>query len=398
MVNATSAPTSRIGRIKVVVFCLSMMGMAALAIIPSYASIAQTFKASNTMVQMLTSLPNLTMMLAGLSIGKLTQGRFSNKTVAVGAIALIVIGGLLPLAFHTSMGLLLIFSALVGFGQGLTTNLVQVLITNELPDDQREGTMGQSTTFTNIGGMIFMSGGGWLGAHYWVNNYWIYVVPAIVLVIVLVTLPNDPPVRSATTTTTRQPLSRFVWWVILLAFFSMMLNNVLNNNISMFIAQHHFGSTAVAGYAGTVGLLGGMLCGLLVGALAKVAKRYTIVISFALCAAAFLLIGMGNSLATAFIGAFLNGASFSIAMAQYPYLISLVTNRQSVAVAIGFYTALYSVGGVVSPIVMNPLAKFAGNGSLMNIFTVTGGLALVMAVIVLVTGFQRRLIASVESV
>lgn len=372
-----------------------MMGMAALAIIPSYATIAQTFKASNTMVQMLTSLPNLTMMLAGLAIGQLTRGRVANKTIAVGAILLIVSGGLLPLLFHTSMTILLIFSALVGFGQGLTTNLVQVLITNELPENQRQTTMGQSTTFTNIGGMIFMSGGGWLSTHYWVDNYWIYAFAAVILIIIIVTLPNDAPSPTSSTgaqlQTSRTALSPYVWLVTLLTFFSMMLNNVLNNNISLFIANHHFGSTAVAGYASTVGLLGGMLCGLLVGSLARWFPNHTIMLSFTLCALAFLIIGLGNSLIAAFIGAFLNGAAFSISMAQSPYLISIVTTRNTVAIAIGFYTAFYSVGGVISPIVMNPLAKIAGDSSNFNIFTLTGIMALAIAVIVWLSGFQRHL-------
>ncbi|WP_436669948.1 hypothetical protein [Lactiplantibacillus plantarum] len=56
---------SYVSKTRIGVLAVSSMGMAALAITPSYAAIASNFSLSNTSVQMLTSLPNLFMMLAG---------------------------------------------------------------------------------------------------------------------------------------------------------------------------------------------------------------------------------------------------------------------------------------------------------------------------------------------
>lgn len=61
-----------ISKTRIGVLTVSAMGMASLAITPSYAAIAKFFALNNTSVQMLTSLPNLFMMLAGIAVGRLT--------------------------------------------------------------------------------------------------------------------------------------------------------------------------------------------------------------------------------------------------------------------------------------------------------------------------------------
>lgn len=131
-----------VSKTRIGVLAVSSMGMAALAITPSYAAIAKTFALSNTSVQMLTSLPNLFMMIAGLIIGKLTASKINLKTLTISAIILVVIGGFMPLAFHTSFMFLLFCSCLVGLGQGACTNLSQVLISQMLPEKERQSTMG----------------------------------------------------------------------------------------------------------------------------------------------------------------------------------------------------------------------------------------------------------------
>jgi len=182
-----------ISKTRIGVLAVSTMGMAALAITPSYAAIAKNFALSNTSVQMLTSLPNLFMMLAGLIIGKLTASKINLKTLTISAIVLVVIGGFLPLAFHTSFAFLLLCSCLVGLGQGACTNLSQVLISQMLPEKERQSTMGLTTTFTNIGGIIFIMGGGQLAAtNTWVNNYWIYIFSLLVLIVTLALVPFHP--------------------------------------------------------------------------------------------------------------------------------------------------------------------------------------------------------------
>ncbi|MCX8735721.1 MFS transporter [Lactobacillus sp. B4026] len=385
-----------VSKTRIGVLAVSMMGMAALAITPSYAAIARTFSLTNTGVQMLTSLPNLFMMLAGIIIGKLTASRFNLKNLTLLAILLVTIGGLLPLAFHTNFAFLVFCSCLVGLGQGACTNLTQVLISQILPKKERESTMGLSTTFINIGGVVFIMGGGQLASmNSWVNNYWIYLFSLLILLVVLVLLPFRPKVleqNQADGLSTKIVLNKYVFYSALWAFLTMLLNNVLNNNISLFVVHEHLGATTQAAFTSTISLIGGMLCGLI----GKRFKYSSIALSFFIYGLAYLLIGVFHSLLIVFVGSFLVGAAMSIAMGQFPYLISISVADNSVSMALGIYVAIYSVGGVISPFVINPLTSLVKNMGL-NVFSVSGILALVIGCVCLLAKYQKNLVNNAQA-
>ncbi len=383
-----------ISKTRIGVLAVSTMGMAALAITPSYAAIAKNFALSNTSVQMLTSLPNLFMMLAGLIIGKLTASKINLKTLTISAIILVVIGGFLPLAFHTSFAFLLLCSCLVGLGQGACTNLSQVLISQMLPEKERQSTMGLTTTFTNIGGIIFIMGGGQLAAtNTWVNNYWIYIFSLLVLIVTLALVPFHPEAVNQDDGNSGEKiqLNKYVFYSAFWGFCVMLLNNVLNNNISLFVVEEKLGATSQAALTSTISLIGGMLCGLIVGVIGKKFKYTSISMSFIIYGLSYLLIGFGHSLLLAFIGSFFVGAAMSIAMGQFPYLISISVGKSSVSMALGVYVAIYSIGGVLSPFIINPLTSVVENMGL-NVFSVSGIIALILGVACILLNFQKKLV------
>lgn len=392
-----SANKSYISKTRIGVLAVSSMGMAALAITPSYAAIAKYFSLSNTGVQMLTSFPNLFMMLAGLLMGRLTASKINIKTLTLVMVALTGIGGLLPLVYHTNFIFLVICSCLVGLGQGACTNLSQVLISIMLPAKEQQSTMGLTTTFTNLGGIIFIMGGGQLAASSsWIANYWIYLFAILVFVVVFCLVPFKPlPVNGENPkeekSSEKIKINKYIFYSALWAFCMMLLNNVLNNNIALFINEKHLGSTSQAALTSTISLIGGLLCGFVVGQIGKKFKTSSISLAFLLYGLSYLLIGLGDSLITVFIGSFVAGAAMSIAMGQFAYLISTVVNKKSVSMALGVYQAINPIGGVISPFVVNPLTNMFGNPT--NVFVVSGVLALILAVLCLLGKYQKNMVA-----
>ena len=386
-----------VSKTRIGILAVSMIGMASLAITPSYAAIAKFFSLNNTSVQMLTSLPNLFMMLAGIIIGKLTANKVNLKVLTLTSIFLVTVGGLLPLIWHNNFLLLLFCSCLVGLGQGACTNLTQVLIAELLPETERETTMGLSTTFINIGGMIFIMGGGQLAASSnWVNNYWIYLFSLLIFLVVFLLLPfQDKKVAQADQQAKNNQihLNKYVFESAFWAFMIMLLNNVLNNNISLFVVKENLGATTQAALTSTISLIGGMICGLFVGKIGKKLRSSSIALSLCLYGLAYLLIGLFHSLLIVFCGSFIVGAAMSIAMGQFPYLISLIVDDNSVSMALGVYVAIYSVGGVVSPLVINPLTNLVSQLGL-NVFSISGILALLLALICLAVRYQKNLVLS----
>lgn len=192
--------------------------------------------------------------------------------------------------------------------------------------------MGQNTTFTNIGAMVLITLGGVLAAKSWINNYWVFLIPVLVLIIVMICLPSqniyanqakDDADVDANVDNGKIELNKYSWAITFLGFLSMLLYNVFSNNISMFVVSHKLGGSAQAGILSMIGLLGGLLAGLIVGKLAKILPKYTISISFLLMALSYLIIGWSNSMSLVIVGSFLSGAALSVCMAQYPFLISI---------------------------------------------------------------------------
>lgn len=391
------ANKSYISKTRIGVLAVSSMGMAALAITPSYAAIAKNFTLSNTGVQMLTSFPNLFMMLAGLLMGRLTASKINIKTLTLIIVVLTGIGGLLPLVYHTNFIFLVICSCLVGLGQGACTNLSQVLISKMLPATEQQSTMGLTTTFTNLGGIIFIMGGGQLAANSnWVSNYWIYLFAILVFIVVICLVPFKPlPVngeeKQEDVSKGKIKINKYVFYSALWAFCTMLLNNVLNNNIALFINEKNLGSTSQAALTSTISLIGGLLCGFIVGAIGKKFKTSSISLAFFLYGLSYLLIGFGTSLITVFIGSFVAGAAMSIAMGQFAYLISTVVNKTSVSMTLGVYQAINPIGGVVSPFVVNPLTNIFNGAT--NVFVVSGALALILSVVCLLSNYQKNMVA-----
>lgn len=81
------------------------------------------------------------------------------------------------------------------------------------------------------------------------------------------------------------------------------------------------------------------------------------------------------------------GAGMSIAMGQFPYLISILVDENDSSMAL----AIYSVGGVISPIIIKPLTNLVKNVDL-NVFSTSRILALIVGLILLMVKFQRNLI------
>ena len=389
---------SYISKTRIGVLAVSSMGMAALAITPSYAAIAKNFALSNTGVQMLTSFPNLFMMIAGLLMGRLTATKINIKTLTLVMIAMTGSGGLLPLVYNTNFIFLVICSCLVGLGQGACTNLSQVLISQMLPSTEQQSTMGLTTTFTNLGGIIFIMGGGQLAAgSNWINNYWIYLFAVLDFIIVLCLVPfkplavNEESEQKVSDANEKIKINKYVFYSAFWAFCTMLLNNVLNNNIAIFITEKHLGSTSQAALTSTISLIGGLLCGFIVGKIGKKFKYSSIALALLLYGLSYLLIGFGSTLITVLIGSFVVGAAMSIAMGQFAYLISTVVNKKSVSMALGVYQAINPIGGVISPFVVNPLTNIFHGST--NVFIVSGVLALILSGIAILGHYQKNMVA-----
>lgn len=384
-------------RAKIGIFSLTLLSMAALGITPSIALIMQAFpQASATEVQQLTAIPNLVAIVVAF-VFSLVANKVPRKVIAVGGPLLIAAGGLLPAFVNGGMALLLACSGILGVGVGLISNITQVLITELISPEKRQAAMAQNVIFVNVGAIFMTMVGGVLASGGWQNNYLVYLIAIPVLILVMIFIPSyrgsaDKAEDAAGVTGEKQGLGVTVFIAALVILSFNCVYSVFPNNAALVLMQNGLGDASMAGLVNAVGTLGGLIAGLVLGKLLKFIQRVSLPLGIALMGVAMIAFGLAGSIAMALVAAFFVGFALSIGFAQCPFIISISTAPALIPTAMAMYSIGSSLGGTVSPTLINAIAGATVGTTGSGCCLVAGVIALVVCVILLATRFQSRAI------
>jgi len=387
-------------KVKAGIFSLTLLSMASLGITPSLSAIAQSFPdAGATTVQMLTSIPSLIGIVAALVIGKIANVT-PKKSIAIVGVVLVAVGGLLPYFFSSNLAFMLVCSGILGLGVGAITNVTQLLFTEFLPPEERQAAMGLNTAFVSLGAMFMTMVGGFLAAGGWRNNYLVYLLAIVVLVLSLALIPNDRDmVEAAKQDMSDAPKGKIspstivvaVLGILFLALYNSLMNNMAMVAITSGLATPETVST-VAGLAGTLATLGGLACGLVLGKLLPHFMKQSFLVAFGLVGVGLILVSLATSLPVYYVACFLVGATLSIFMSQAPFVLSVSNPPYMIAASIAVYSIGTCIGGFLSPIVLNAISGAVLDGTPAATLRVAGVIALVTAAILTATGFQKKVL------
>lgn len=388
---------------KVGIFGMAMLSMAPLGVVPSIALIAQAFpESSASEVQMLTAIPSLMSLVAAVVVARIAN-IVPRKFLAAAGPALVLIGGLLPFLLPANLPLMLVCSGVLGMGVGFVTNLTQVLITDLIAPEERQGAMGLNTVFVNVGGVFMMFVGGILAAGGWKNNYLVYLIAIPILLAVLAFIPlkgaeadGDAPAETAPKPKMSESITGNVIGISVIGFLFMLLYNVFSNNIAMMLSDAGIGDASLSGTVSSIGLIGGMVAGVLVGKLVPHFQKISLGVAFVVLGAAYLVIANEADGTVITVAAFFTGVAMTFLMAQAPFLISLSTTSLTMPGAMAVYSIGSSFGGFASPTVMNTLTGLVFDGSAGKCIMLGGIIAIVAAVVLIASGFQAKVLAQLE--
>ena len=351
-------------RVTIGVLTLSMISLAGIFITPIIGLIAQAFPdASLSSVQMIVSVSTLTALVGAWATGKLTQ-MLSRKTVATIGILGVLIFGLLPFFVHSSLTVAIAMSALMGVCLGLINNTLPAFISDHYDMESRQGMMGRQVAFASIGAMIFIYLAGVLGTFAWYYAYLVYLAAAVVLLVCLFTLPKDEAhVEDGNTPrfSITEAMTPKIWALVIAGFCFLIANNAYSNNLALLVEQNGLGDSGTAGLATTIGQLGGLIAGLLIGRLAKFAANHLLALGFAVEGVALLTIGLSTSLPTLILGCFLAGAGLSVYYAQAPFLVTVLEKPHLIPLGIAAMTTANALGGFASPVLINAVNGLFGS-------------------------------------
>lgn len=386
------------------IYALTLLAMSSLGITPSIGLIMVEFPdAGATAVQQLTGIPNL-MGIVSAVIFSAVATKVPRKVLAIAAPLFIAVGGLLPVVVSGGLPFLLVCSGILGLGVGLVTNTANTLITDLLPVDKQEAAMSQNVIFVNVGSIIMTMGGGMLSAGGWRNNYLVYLVAVPVLVLVLLCIPwqkvaapedaasQSPSAEREASASQRGGLGLAAVVAVAAILVYNGVYSTFPNNISLILTEGGLGDSSLAGMVTAFGTLGGIVAGITLGFLFKYIQRFSLALGLGAMGAAMIVLGFAQSLPIVLGAAFVIGYVLSIGFAQSPFVISIGTTPYLIPLAMGLYSAGSSLGGFVSPVVMNALSGAFMGGTATGCCVAAGAIALIACLVLLITGVQARVV------
>ncbi len=154
----------------------------------------------------------------------------------------------------------------------------------------------------------------------------------------------------------------------------------------MYLSDAGLGDSAVAGIVSSVSLLGGLIAGIVLGKILPYFQKQSFAVAFAMIGISLLGLALIQNLACVFVLSFIAGASLSVFFSQAPFVLSVINKPQMIAQAIAFYSIGTSLGGFLSPVVLNLLS----GGVAQMTFLVAGAGSLAVCAVLALTRFQEH--------
>ncbi|SMD14559.1 MFS transporter [Sporomusa malonica] len=349
--------------LKAAVLSISLLLLAATAVSPAIANISAAFKqVSAQTIMLLVSLPSMTMVLASLVFGKLSES-MSRRTLFHVAMLLFLIGGITPY-FMNDITMILVMRAILGLSLGLIFPLSLVLISDFFEGGERATIMGLQSVCVNIGGIIFSLLGGLLCVADWHNTFLAYAFGFLVLIFVYFYLP-EPPKPQVTANqgdAAKTPLPGKVYFIESVVFLYNLLIFVFFTNVAIQVVGENMGNAASAGIALTMFTGGGLVGGLLFGKAMQLLKNYTIAVGWLLTGAGMALIAGTHDFTLLLTGCFIGGIGFSTTCPAFFVTLSVLSPPARVAFSIALASALSGIGQFVAPFVFEVVSGQFGQG------------------------------------
>ncbi|AGT08620.1 MFS transporter [Paracoccus aminophilus] len=373
----------------------TLLAVAALTIMsgtvvsPSLPAIRQAFAGQSNvelMSRMVLTLPALFVVVSAPIAGAMAD-RYGRKRLLLAAILLYAAAGLSGLVATSLTGVLL-GRAIFGLAVGAIMTVGTALVGDYFAPGARARFFGLQQAFTQIGGVVFVVGGGFLADVSWRAPFILYGLAFLIFPAAVVFVRE--PVRNQPDPTTPQSSGGKQNWLILaLLCLTTFVANALFYTVPTQLAFH----LKELGYpnARTVGILIGvfnLIAAISALSYGKLRNRWTIPEIFA---AAFTLMA-GGAMALSFVASF-TGLTISLSVMGFG-LGMMMPNIMASALQIaqfelrarvtGLVTACLFFGYFMSPILSQPvIAQVGYDGLYRTAGSVYAGLALVAVGIIL---------------
>ncbi|UQS83127.1 MFS transporter [Bombilactobacillus thymidiniphilus] len=379
-----------------------LIGIIALAVIarlssstsPAIAAIAHAFpQASDTAVESIATIGDAAAVISALLIGKMLN-RWSFKWIALISVAILSLGGLLPLLLHQSVNQLLLWGFIAGLGTGGITTLLPSLQAYAFDGEKLATMLGIVVAIENGSSMLLVFFSGLLASQNWLHAYYLFFLALITLVITCIVIPNRRPDQKnegtpANEVVTTLKISQIIYY-LLAASVMVLLEAVLYNKNALYIQQFKLGSPALAGKIMMLDGLAAIVVGLIIRWLRRLFKKYILVFNFSLVILGSLLLLTWHSAFSIAIATFVIGAASASTLMTVPYILSTLTPAQHYPLVMGIFSAITSLGFSSSALLFNSIVGHFTKNLLQGTYIMQLIIATVMGILLISTTYWQN--------
>ena len=282
---------------------------------------------SQSMVTMVLTIPNLTVMI-GLLLAPLLLKKFPIKYLILVGLGIFIVASVLP-AWCENFYLLLFFRALSGVGCGMILPLQGTFLAT-YPEKERATLMGLSATVGCIVAATVVAVSGVIAAINWRYVFFLYLINVIALVLAAIFIPKnlDLPEQaetSAVQTGSAVKLSDysnvlFLYYFLLVG--SYLFISVLSAELAPYLENVKMGGSAESGLLMSVSMLGSVVAGLILEKYTSILKGMAMPVVFIGSVVSFALLWLAPNIIVVGIAAFLVGVFASLVAVVVNYELS----------------------------------------------------------------------------
>lgn len=362
--------------------------MAGATIAPSLPAMQEHFKEvpdAALWVRLVLTLPALFIVLGSLIAGVVVD-RFGRKPLLLAAVALYGLAGasgyVLNSLFHILIG-----RAFLGFAVAAIMVTATTLITDYYTGATRAAFLGLQAAFMGLGGVIFLSLGGFLADQNWRFPFLIYLFAWLLVPLIIWAIsepqrtinPANQDGISGSAPAFPVKLLAFIYGIALL---SQIIFYLIPVQLPFYLKELANANASQSGLAIALATLFSAISSLFYGKIKQRLGFFSIlVVAFGLMGAGYSIIGLVNQYALVLLGLAIAGSGLGLLMPTLNLWIASEVSDAAKGRALGGSTMFFFLGQFLSPLISQPVSQAVG---LSATYALAGGLMLVCGLALMV--------------
>lgn len=367
--------------------------MSGATIAPSLPAMREFFtnvENSELLVRLVLTIPALFIAIGGLFAGQLVD-RIGRKPLLIVSTLLYGIAGGSGFVLN-SLGTILVGRAVLGLSVAGIMTGVTTLIADYYQGQKRADFMGLQAAFMGLGGVIFLSVGGFIADLNWRFPFLIYFSAWAILIAIILTLyepKHEAHNQGEDLSQGTQPSMPMVVLAMIygIALFYMIAFYLIPVQLPFYLQNLDNSSASASGLAIAASTLASSIASLRYGFVKKRLGFVSIVVwAFAIAAFGYLVIGIATSYNIVLLGLIVAGLGFGLLMPNLNVWLSSIIPDALRGRALGGLTTFFFFGQFLSPIVSQPITNSLG---LARTYSFTGVALLLLSLVFFV--FKKQI-------